>query len=159
MFSVFKTAWLCLSARVLAVSATGSVGSRLGEVLFLPAVVGVPGLLCHGYFSGCELWKSSLPRAHSLLCVGHWECWPHPAMRRSLQMPPLSVIARFWESKTCFSQSHKPHCWKVGIMPLIAPKGKREGRWLQNIVVDFVLKSISLFHGDRSRDSIVEWRN
>lgn len=108
--------------------------------------VGVPGLSCHGdKFPSWELWKGSLPLAHPPLCVGHWECWLHSAPRHSLKMPHLSIIAHFWESRTCFSQSHEPDCWKVGIVPLIAPKRKREGRWLQCIIVDFVLKNISFF--------------
>lgn len=121
--------------------------------------VGVPGLLCHiAEFPSCELWKGSWPqlsptvcRALGVLAVSCCETFPRDAT--------FKHIAHFWESKTCFRQSHEPHCWKVGIVPLIAPKRKREGRWLQHVVVYFVLKSISFFCGGRNRDSIVEQRN
>lgn len=159
MFSVFKTAWLLLSACVLGVSAIGSVESGLGEMLLLPVacwcarprVMVINSLAMNFEKAAC----------HQLnpLCVRHWEHWSHPALRHSLEIPPLSIVARFWESKTWLSQSHEPHCWEVGIMPLIAPRRKREGRWLQYVVVDFVLKSISFFRGGRSGDSIVEQRN
>lgn len=152
VFSVFKTAWLCLSAPVLGVLATGSVGLRLGEMLLLP-------VSCWCAMPLVSWWKipslgtwtrqlvtSSPPDVCRALGGLAASCWRH-----SLEMPPLSLLAPFWESETCFSQSHEPHCWHHANN---APKRRTEGRWLQHVVVDFVLKSISCFHGGRSRHSI-----
>lgn len=136
------------------VSATDSVGSGLGEMLMLPVAhwwcqtsrVTVINLLATNFVNGN--WSlANLPSVLKIPGLLVMSC-----SKASLEMPPLSFIAHFWKSKTWVSQSHRAHCRKVGIVPLIALRRKKEGRQLQYVVVDFVLKSISFFHGGRRRE-------
>lgn len=110
-------------------------------------------------FACCQLWKGNLPLANLPSVFKILGALVMSCSEASLETPPLSFVAHFWKSKTWVSQSHEAHCWKVGIMPLITLRRKREGRWLPYVVVDFVLKSISFFHGGRSSKSIAKQGN
>lgn len=109
-------------------------------------LLGVPDLLrlrdkfaCYTFWKG-NLSLANLPSAFKILGALDMSC-----SEASLEMLPLSFTAHFWKRKAWVSQSHEAHCWKVGILPLIALRRRREGRWLQYVVVGFVLKDVSLF--------------
>lgn len=123
-------------------------------------LLGVPDLLrlrdkfaCYTFWKG-NLSLANLPSAFKILGALDMSC-----SDASLEVLPLSFTAHFWKRKAWVSQSHEAHCWKVGILPLIALRRRREGRWLQYVVVGFVLKNVSFFHGGRRGESIVKQGN
>lgn len=147
MFNAFKTAWIflkCLCAsgfsyRFSGVRAGRDADVAWGLLVWQTSRVAVINLLAIDFGKATSHWLTSP------LCLRCWERWCCPAPRLPSRRRLLSFVARFWQSKTWVSQSHEAHCWKVGIVPLVALRRKREGRWLQHVVVDFVLKSVSFF--------------
>lgn len=146
MFNVFQTAWLFLKCLWLQLQVRRSRG--WGRCWPYPWLAGVPGRSRRRHTFTCyQLWKGNLALANLPSVFKVLGALVVSCPEASLETPPLSFVAHFWKSKTRVSQSREAHCWEVGIVPLIALRRKREGRWLQYVVVDFVLKSVAFFHG------------